>query len=668
MERWRREASYAGDPRREGSYTDLTKDALRLQASPSKAARDLSTLATGKAALKDALVTQIPALTEYFQKADCNLSGWLGRDAIYEALVVIGRDHLGLLEISPHLIEATIDEFDPSATSAGEINYEEWLRLALRDAVCRASVRLLNLIRARDTAKTGGVDKAAFRHAICAFGYEASREFLDRIFDEMDLERTGWLRFDDLHQQLRLGSAVRLANKGYSGMVVELSARSGPAPLRGSLFEQFLGSNGCIALPREGRLHSATLADNTGQPGGKNRADSGIAGRPRHENGLAVKHRQYPAPRVARTCVTRAEANERLSRPPTHGGGRPIELYAGTNAAGEPYYFDEVRPAGADVELPAWAGHPTTLDESCCEESAEAAEAAEAAEVVEGSPPPMTFRKSVHGPLTTGSVPAVTTLAQLDAMRRSRASLLGAPKAAPPRPLARQNMGWGGSLEGAAYPKAKPPLTASATVGGGRASREAKPALAGGPFSSCVAGLASRSWTAQPQPEVPAELLDGLEGEPSAASSAPLDRTLGGANATASSLMMSASLPHLARSLPTLPSGERTTASSLGRMGTPLGTGLYGGLTRRLSAGGFSTGGLSADTRRSLASAESAPVLGTADCDPSFFGSATGVAVVTASATLQPTGAVMRKLGGSRSAGQLLMRHPSDTMQRTTHG
>jgi len=44
--------------------------------------------------------------------------------------------------------------------------------------------------------------------------------------------------------------------------------------------------------------------------------------------------------------------------------------------------------------------------------------------------------------------------------------------------------------------------------------------------------------------------------------------------------------------------------------------------------------------------------------DPTFFGSSTGVAIATRTAMLAPTGAVLRDLSSSRSAGTLLMKHP----------
>eukprot|EP00900_Chrysochromulina_parva_P005094 jgi/Chrpa1/14586/Chrysochromulina_OHIO_Genome00007508-RA len=193
----RRDRINDGKPAHDASFTPLTNAG--------------NSLAASKLAIKDVLAGQLPAIAEVFASADRNLSGWVAREAVYDWLVAIA-ERVGIHDVTARTIEAVIDDFDPSGDGKDQIRYDEWTRLVLRDALFRASTRLIHFIRARDREGKGGVNKALLRHAICAFGLPASRELLDCVFDEMDLERTGWLRYEELQAKLKLGSAAKPAS------------------------------------------------------------------------------------------------------------------------------------------------------------------------------------------------------------------------------------------------------------------------------------------------------------------------------------------------------------------------------------------------------------------------------------------------------------------------
>jgi len=537
----RRDRINDGKPAHDASFTPLTNAG--------------NSLAASKLAIKDVLAGQLPALAEVFASADRNLSGWVAREAVYDWLVAIA-ERVGIHDVTARTIEAVIDDFDPSGDGKDQIRYDEWTRLVLRDALFRASTRLIHFIRARDREGKGGVDKALLRHAICAFGLPASRELLDCVFDEMDLERTGWLRYEELQAKLKLGSAVRLANKGYTGQVYELTARCA-SPLRSSsLLEQFLDLNACPRPPASAlRTHNPWMAHAEPRTEAHN-PDS----KPRTTH---WRGELYSAPCVVKSAPTRAEVRP-LSQPrqsiDAFGNGQ----YVGTSPSGEAYYIE--REGG---------GSGSSLDRVAADTAA----------------------------------------------------------------------GWGGLLEYKQWPNARRRAIETAQRHG-RPLPSPVPAIPAAPrVPSSYSAL--RSWSLQAKP-ASAELLDVLdEAEEQQQEEEGMEEGMEASSGAEERLEASVHWGDSWDDAPSAPPSRyaSTAASTAASMRSDLRSTLQSPLRGLTSV-------------PQLARSASLSSLATAR-DPTFFGSSTGVAIATRTAMLAPTGAVLRDLSSSRSAGTLLMKHPS---------
>ena len=537
----RRDRINDGKPAHDASFTPLTNAG--------------NSLAASKLAIKDVLAGQLPALAEVFASADRNLSGWVAREAVYDWLVAIA-ERVGIHDVTARTIEAVIDDFDPSGDGKDQIRYDEWTRLVLRDALFRASTRLIHFIRARDREGKGGVDKALLRHAICAFGLPASRELLDCVFDEMDLERTGWLRYEELQAKLKLGSAVRLANKGYTGQVYELTARCA-SPLRSSsLLEQFLDLNACPRPPASAlRTHNPWMAHAEPRTEAHN-PDS----KPRTTH---WRGELYSAPCVVKSVPTRAEVRP-LSQPrqsiDAFGNGQ----YVGTSPSGEAYYIE--REGG---------GSGSSLDRVAADTAA----------------------------------------------------------------------GWGGLLEYKQWPNARRRAIETAQRHG-RPLPSPVPAIPAAPrVPSSYSAL--RSWSLQAKP-ASAELLDVLdEAEEQQQEEEGMEEGMEASSGAEERLEASVHWGDSWDDAPSAPPSRyaSTAASTAASMRSDLRSTLQSPLRGLTSV-------------PQLARSASLSSLATAR-DPTFFGSSTGVAIATRTAMLAPTGAVLRDLSSSRSAGTLLMKHPS---------
>ena len=537
----RRDRINDGKPAHDASFTPLTNAG--------------NSLAASKLAIKDVLAGQLPALAEVFASADRNLSGWVAREAVYDWLVAIA-ERVGIHDVTARTIEAVIDDYDPSGDGKVQIRYDEWTRLVLRDALFRASTRLIHFIRARDREGKGGVDKALLRHAICAFGLPASRELLDCVFDEMDLERTGWLRYEELQAKLKLGSAVRLANKGYTGQVYELTARCA-SPLRSSsLLEQFLDLNACPRPPASAlRTHNPWMAHAEPRTEAHN-PDS----KPRTTH---WRGELYSAPCVVKSAPTRAEVRP-LSQPrqsiDAFGNGQ----YVGTSPSGEAYYIE--REGG---------GSGSSLDRVAADTAA----------------------------------------------------------------------GWGGLLEYKQWPNARRRAIETAQRHG-RPLPSPVPAIPAAPrVPSSYSAL--RSWSLQAKP-ASTELLDVLdEAEEQQQEEEGMEEGMEASSGAEERLEASVHWGDSWDDAPSAPPSRyaSTAASTAASMRSDLRSTLQSPLRGLTSV-------------PQLARSASLSSLATAR-DPTFFGSSTGVAIATRTAMLAPTGAVLRDLSSSRSAGTLLMKHPS---------
>lgn len=114
-------------------------------------------------------------------------------------------------ERGPHSqfeLRARFDSLD--ADKSGQIDLHEFIRFSLRDALARASARVIDLLREWDDDGNGAVDRKEFRRAVQALGFGAlaDREDVDMVFDEFDESKDGLIQFNELNRMLRQSAAV----------------------------------------------------------------------------------------------------------------------------------------------------------------------------------------------------------------------------------------------------------------------------------------------------------------------------------------------------------------------------------------------------------------------------------------------------------------------------
>jgi hypothetical protein len=80
----------------------------------------------------------------------------------------------------------------------------EYIRFTLHEALCRSSVRVIDLFRRWDEDGSGSIDRFEFRRAIRALGFDymSDDSAIDAIFDEFDKDRSGSLDYKELAHHL----------------------------------------------------------------------------------------------------------------------------------------------------------------------------------------------------------------------------------------------------------------------------------------------------------------------------------------------------------------------------------------------------------------------------------------------------------------------------------
>jgi len=84
---------------------------------------------------------------------------------------------------------------------------------------------------------SGGNDQAEFRKCLLELGFDMPYEDLNSVFADMDVDGSGSLDYNELHRQIRHGSAVKLKKKLQIGNVgqIDVTAANKKYSLRGDL-------------------------------------------------------------------------------------------------------------------------------------------------------------------------------------------------------------------------------------------------------------------------------------------------------------------------------------------------------------------------------------------------------------------------------------------------
>ena len=156
-----------------------------------------------KTQLKDALASSLKKVKDLFKVWDVDGSGTIDREEFRKAV-----NELNLVPgLTTEACDAAFDDYD--LDGGGEIEYPEYIRYTLRDAIARSMGKVMDLFKEIDVDHSGQIDKKEFRKAIRTLGFEAPTEDLDHLFDEVDVDGSGEIEFKELNKVLRVGAMRR---------------------------------------------------------------------------------------------------------------------------------------------------------------------------------------------------------------------------------------------------------------------------------------------------------------------------------------------------------------------------------------------------------------------------------------------------------------------------
>ena len=114
----------------------------------------------------------------------------------FEEFVSMIRDREG--EAPADSLRMRFDKLD--ADHNGKVNMSEYLTAALREALGRNSLRLMEIFKEWDRDGSGSIEKKEFRRAIKCLGFDASRAHIDAVFDELDFDESGTIEVEELRR------------------------------------------------------------------------------------------------------------------------------------------------------------------------------------------------------------------------------------------------------------------------------------------------------------------------------------------------------------------------------------------------------------------------------------------------------------------------------------
>ena len=108
-------------------------------------------------------------------------------------------------ETGEHLMSELRTRFLVLDTSgSGRIEKHEYLRTSMKDALKRNVTRIREVFAQWDADCSGSVTKREFQLAMCALGFDdVPREYIDMVFDELDVDTSGQLSYFELDNKLR---------------------------------------------------------------------------------------------------------------------------------------------------------------------------------------------------------------------------------------------------------------------------------------------------------------------------------------------------------------------------------------------------------------------------------------------------------------------------------
>jgi len=158
-------------------------------------------------AIKLRLEENLNKIGDMFHAWDTDGDGTIDRSEFHAAVATLGVD------VPDQAVDLVFNAFD--ADLSGAIDYSEYMLKMLRDTIARDHIRILDLFRQWDADNSGAISKTEFVQGIHKAGYDAKQSDLDRIFDDIDLDGSGEIEYNEMHAKLSLWSLD--ANLSYTG-------------------------------------------------------------------------------------------------------------------------------------------------------------------------------------------------------------------------------------------------------------------------------------------------------------------------------------------------------------------------------------------------------------------------------------------------------------------
>ena len=116
----------------------------------------------------------------------------------FDEFVAMIRVREGNSELPIETIRLRFDKLDTD--HSGKISMSEYLLVALREALGRNSLKLIEIFKEWDRDGSGSIEKREFRRAIKCLGFEASRAQIDAVFDELDYDESGTIEVEEMRR------------------------------------------------------------------------------------------------------------------------------------------------------------------------------------------------------------------------------------------------------------------------------------------------------------------------------------------------------------------------------------------------------------------------------------------------------------------------------------
>ena len=178
-------------------------------------------------ALLKATSTRLTELVDRYEGWDKDKDGLVDKIEFHKAMRALKLP--GWDAEPPHVYERVCDEvFDLiDHDGNGIMSYREYVRYTLREAIRLERERVVAIFRKWDANGSSTICKEEWRRAIRMIGFVGSGDEVDALFDEIDVDHTGEVDYEELNRVLRQGAGMHLGGSSSPGKEQHAKGASG---------------------------------------------------------------------------------------------------------------------------------------------------------------------------------------------------------------------------------------------------------------------------------------------------------------------------------------------------------------------------------------------------------------------------------------------------------